>query len=292
MSFLISDHELCEYLVLNYKAILIKETIKLNKYNQYIHLNRYLQRHPKRIFITLGDRNIHFFQVEIPDHTIPTLIQTQSHILTHDSTLFLDTIDASCLLITDENINFNLIYLIATFKVLKIIDHKIVQLQEPSQDCIDAFYTTFNLKHGNINQTLQSLCCIIQLSLVYLGLLDNKLVDGILCDATTNAFKQFIASQYTENNKELKLWSLTSIKILVMKIAWIKRRLKKAGFKILKDVYAYPEFMFKSLKRFQKSRQLDVTHIADEATLTKLESAKRSIKLTQPVQAVTGISHF
>lgn len=153
--------------------------------------------------------------------------------------IFIDAIDSACLLILDEQPNYEQIYTVSTFRVFGIMD-KVTTLQDPSSNAIDAFYSTYGIKdNAPLYQNLRAIAQIVQLSLVFFGFLDIKYCDGILCENTHCAIKSFLESLHNDGNKESKTWSLVSIKLLIAKVISLKKRLAKVQLHCFELIQAW-----------------------------------------------------
>ncbi|KAG9293635.1 hypothetical protein G9A89_018972 [Geosiphon pyriformis] len=149
------------------------------------------------------------------------------------------------------------------------------------------------------NDGVLELIKLVQTALYFFGLFPAYYIDGLLCDTTFDALREFhnkYASELElrENPLDTKL-DPSLVAALLSMVVCFRNKLHSIGYQVTKDPFSDPEGFLTGVASFQKSAKINAIRSLDYTTIDKIDKvfnrsrALQVHKVLIPTSAVTEI---
>ncbi|KAI8048655.1 hypothetical protein BDF22DRAFT_702025 [Syncephalis plumigaleata] len=150
-----------------------------------------------------------------------------------------------------------------------------LSLKMPSEAIEDSFENLYHIADNiSVYYAVWELGRLIQMSLYLLGLTSTYFVDGLICDTTLAAAKQFTI-EYGVNERETGEGPLnpSNVALLLSKVVSARNKLYLLGYQVGKDPFDDPAALLLGVTAFQKATDSTLTGRLDRSTCRLLDNA-------------------
>ncbi|KAJ1547933.1 hypothetical protein HK096_008848 [Nowakowskiella sp. JEL0078] len=181
-----------------------------------------------------------------------------------------------------------LLVLNLNLRYLGCAERSVLSFRMPSDSTKSRFYQKYHINEstGPFEFCVVELVCSIQRALFVLGLFpDSKLVDGLICDSTLAALREFCLrfGVLKELDSDTELCDFALFREVLDTVEINRKRLAYLGHVSIKHPFLDPLQFCRQIKHFQRIHGLHVTHVLDNDTITRLEILSRSQQRQQNV---------
>lgn len=172
-------------------------------------------------------------------------------------------------------------------------ERSLLSYHPPSQAARDKFHRVTGI-HSAValpfDQCVFAIAKLVQHALVLLALFDTNYVDGLMCDSTNAALKQFYNEFGPFNDVEIEPGNWCDpmlITVVLRTVEIFKQKLSALGFAVKQgnELDGLP----RQIKHFQKAQGLRITKVFDRRTIDRIEALYvRALPQTQAVAAVSS----
>ncbi|KND03030.1 uncharacterized protein SPPG_02100 [Spizellomyces punctatus DAOM BR117] len=171
-------------------------------------------------------------------------------------------------------------------------ERSLLSFRPPSQAVCEKFYRITGTQQSPqlpFDQCVLTVGRMVQQALVLLALLNAEYADGLMCNSTSAALKQFYNEFGPFNDVEIEPgnWCDPPLVTVVLRtVEGLKQKLGALGYAV--KMGNELNGLARQIKHFQKSQGLRVTHVFDRKTINRIETLY--VRVPAQAQAVAAVS--
>ncbi|GBB87340.1 hypothetical protein RclHR1_01380002 [Rhizophagus clarus] len=149
-----------------------------------------------------------------------------------------------------------------------------LSLKSPTDAQRDKFIQTYTVSDSiPFDYAVLELVKLVQISLYIFGLLPPDCTDGLLCDSTETALKEFQNKYCPDIEIRENILDPTLVAVILRKVVSIRNKLNSLGYQVGKDPFSDTDLFLNGVESFKNAKKINFTRYLDVATVEKIYEA-------------------
>ncbi|CAB4377574.1 hypothetical protein RhiirA5_352615 [Rhizophagus irregularis] len=149
-----------------------------------------------------------------------------------------------------------------------------LSLNPPTDAQIDKFIQTYAVSDSiPFKYAVLELVKLVQISLCIFGLLPQDCMDGLLCDSTEIALREFQNTYHPGIEIRDNILDPTLVAVILTKVVSIRNKLNSLGYQVGKDPFSDTDLFLSGVESFQNAKKINFTRKLDVITVEKIYEA-------------------